>query len=98
MLGLGARLLAHVLDFGALVAQEAHGVPVLTVVLSPAVLRSLHHTPTYQAALDPNHFPGWAKRALFWLVDTRMVDSLALPALNGLRAEAGLGPVRRPMV
>ena len=38
--------------------------------------------------------PRWLKDLQWWLVDTLMLDRLAAPPLNEIRADLGLGPVK----
>ncbi|MFB3922962.1 MAG: glycosyltransferase [Terriglobia bacterium] len=81
--------------FAARLAQEKLGVPVATVHLQPAPLRSVCEPPVFG-------FPdilGWLPKSLRPLylraVDKLVIDRLLAPELNAFRAELGLPPVRR---
>jgi rhamnosyltransferase subunit B len=81
--------------YGARVAQERWGWPLVTVDISSAWLFS---------ADDPAVFPGmgWIRalprrwRAnVWWFIDRKLLDPLVAPRLNTWRANFGLAPARR---
>jgi rhamnosyltransferase subunit B len=75
---------------GARVAQERPGVPLATVHLQPAVIRSLVDTGMQGRIPMGPGMPRFIKESLFWLIDSLMVNRLLLPELNGFRAQIGL--------
>ena len=79
--------------FGARLAQETMGVPLVTAYLQPAMLRTCHGEIEIAGVKIPAWLPvpvrNWLWRAVDWLV----VDRLFCPGLNGLRRKLGLGPV-----
>ncbi len=81
------------LAFGARVAQETHGIPLVTVHLSPALFRSVHAGPRVPGLLV-HRGPGWWKRLQWRLVDA-IADRRILPWLDAYRAGFGLAPLRR---
>jgi UDP:flavonoid glycosyltransferase YjiC (YdhE family) len=91
-----AILVTNALGFTARVLQEARNVPVVTLHLSPAILRSLHEMPMFIPGLDLSRWPRWCKR-LFWRLADRMIDPHLCPALNALRRDLNLPPVKRVM-
>jgi rhamnosyltransferase subunit B len=86
---------ASVLAFGARLAQEKLGVPMVSVELQPAMLRSGHQAPVLPGMFLPDWMPAAVKRLAFWLGDLLVIDPVVAPATNAVRAELGLPPVRR---
>jgi UDP:flavonoid glycosyltransferase YjiC (YdhE family) len=80
---------------GARIAHDRLKVPLVTVHLSPAALRSAYDTPLQPPLRLPVWLPSWAKRAGHWLLDALVVDRLLAGPVNAFRAELGLPPVRR---
>jgi rhamnosyltransferase subunit B len=82
------------LAFGARVAQESHGIPLVTVHLSPVLFRS-----SFAGSRLPGLFvhvgPPWFRRAQWRLVDTLVADPAIRPWLNAFRSRFGLPPARR---
>lgn len=81
--------------FGARFAQEKLGVPLVSVVLQPAMFRS--STEVSKLGLLPvsSRMPGWWNRLLYWAADVMIIDRLVGPETNAFRAELGLAAVRR---
>jgi rhamnosyltransferase subunit B len=77
--------------FGALLAQERLGVPVLTLHLQPAVIWSRVEPPTLPGLPGPR----WLRNALYDLGERLVIDPVTCPFLNAWRAELGLTPMRR---
>ena len=81
---------AHCLALGARIAQEHLGVPLATLHMSPAVLRSVHQ----MANLKGGHLPDWApkflKRLLYFTVDKLLIDPMLVKPVNEFRRELGL--------
>jgi UDP:flavonoid glycosyltransferase YjiC (YdhE family) len=86
---------ASSLALGARIAHDKLGVPTATVHLQPIVLRSVVQPGKLTGLIAPPWFPRSLVRAQYWLADVLVVDRLIGPALNGLRDELGLPPVRR---
>ena len=87
---------AHVLDFASRMLQERGEVPVATLLLSQALLRSQYQVPTLVGTLNLSRWPRWTKRLFWWTVDRLVIDRIVLSELDGLRARHALGPIRRP--
>jgi rhamnosyltransferase subunit B len=80
------------LAFGARVAQEAEGIPLVSVHLSPLLFRSDYEGPRLPV-LPVHRGPLWFRRLQWWLVDGGS-DRAICPWLNGFRGRFGLPPVR----
>jgi rhamnosyltransferase subunit B len=92
--GAGAVVAATSLCLGARVAQEKLGVPTATIHLQPTVIRSHFDNGIigpFNMGMDK---PMFAKRAIFWVMDTFFGDRLVAPSLNAFRAKVGLAPVK----
>jgi rhamnosyltransferase subunit B len=81
--------LTSCLGFGALLAREKLGLPVLTIDLQPAVLWSDIAPPKIPGAMGP----AWMQRALYRVGVKYIIDPVILPSLNAYRRELGLPPV-----
>ena len=79
---------------GARIAQEKLGLPLATVHLQPAMLRSEHDAPGLPL---PDGRGPWlrALRRCLWAAIDSYADLLLLPKTNAFRTELGLPPVRR---
>src|SRR5262249_13831563 len=58
------------LAFGARIAQEKLGVPLVTVHLQPGLFRSVYQSPVLPGIYLPDWYPRSLKAFLFWLGDT----------------------------
>jgi UDP:flavonoid glycosyltransferase YjiC (YdhE family) len=92
----GALLVSSSLDLAGRLAQERHGVRLVTVHVSPAVLRTVHRMPVFKGAEFARRMPRWFKRGLWWFSD-RLFDPTWVPRFNEFRRGLGLKDVRRPM-
>jgi UDP:flavonoid glycosyltransferase YjiC (YdhE family) len=81
------------LAFGARVAQEAQGIPLVSVHLSPMLFRSDFEGPRLPA-LCVHRGPAWFGKLQWWLVDS-VSDRVICPWLNEFRGRFGLPPTRR---
>ena len=79
---------------GARIAHDRIGVPLATLLLQPAFLRSAHRSPVLPGLPTPDWAPRAWKRLVYFLRDALVFDPVAAPAVNALRAEAGLPAVR----
>ncbi len=80
--------------FGARVAQEKLGVPLVTIHLQPSVLRS-HVDPSCYGFPDILGALPRGLRKVYWRgVDRWMIDPLLVPEVNAFRGELGLPPAR----
>lgn len=84
---------ASILCLGARVAQEKLGIPVVTVHLSPFLLRSRHAPPQFPGLPVPQWLPAILRHRLQLGADHYVIDPLCLPWLNAYRAELDLPPV-----
>lgn len=81
--------------FGARIAQEKLGIPLATLHLQPAMLRSLVDGGRQGRMVMDATVPQAFKRMLWWLADKAWIDRLLAPAINSFRASLGLSPVHR---
>ena len=87
-------VVAHPLAFGARLAHETLGVPLVTLHLAPSTLWSVEEPPVPSRWVGSvNHWPRPARRLAMALGD-RLVDLALTPDLNRFRAELGLPVVR----
>jgi rhamnosyltransferase subunit B len=77
------------LGFGALLAREKHGIPLVTVDLQPAVLWSDIEPPRIPGMFGPK----WFQRMMYRVGVKYIIDPSILPSLNEYRRELGLGPI-----
>lgn len=86
-------LLAPMTAFGARLAREKHGIPLVTVHLQPIVFMSAYETPLLHPAMRwLRHMPVWFKRLLFSLPNP--VDWFALTEVRRLSGAHGVKPPR----
>jgi rhamnosyltransferase subunit B len=88
-------LCAHALDLASRVAGEKLGAPVASVDLAPAMFWTLYDSPRLSGGMTGPNVPRWLKRFQYWASDTLFIRPLLGGALNGLRRELGLAPVKR---
>ena len=86
---------AHPLDMASRIFHEKHGAPLASFHFAPLMLRSRYDSPRMMTMLLGSGTPSWLKRMQYWLADRLIVDRWIGPAVNGLRTELGLPPVRR---
>ena len=77
------------------VAQDALGVPFVSVHLQPTAILSVVNPPHLGRLRVRSWWPHWFRRALFFAGDRLVLDPLMAPAVNRLRVEAGLPRLRR---
>jgi rhamnosyltransferase subunit B len=80
--------------FGARIAQDKLGVPVATVHLQPALLRSLVDSGRLGRMPMGPKMPRFLKAGVMTLLDKHVIDKKLGPAVNSLRGELDLAPVR----
>lgn len=85
-------VVASSLAFGARIAQERLGLPLVTVHLSPVLFRSLVQGPRVPG-LAVHRGPLWSRRLQWWLADL-FADRAIRPWLEPVRSSLGLPPVR----
>ena len=77
------------------VAQDALGVPFVSVHLQPMAILSVVNPPRTATVRVRDWWPHWFRRALFFVADRAVLDPLMAPAVNRLRVAAGLPRMRR---
>ena len=88
-------LLAHplALPSAALARTVRPDLRIVAAWLAPANLRSLHDPLTIGALRIPRWLPHAWRAALWAYADRSVIDPVALPSLNAVRAQRGLPPV-----
>jgi len=82
--------------FGARIAHEKLGVPLVTIHLEPHNVRSMYQTGVMPPPMVVDDWvPRFMKRIQFWIADRWFVDPRICPQVNAFRNELGLPPVRR---
>jgi UDP:flavonoid glycosyltransferase YjiC (YdhE family) len=84
---------AQMTAFGARVAHDSLGVPLVTVHLQPSVMLSAVDPPRVPLFSIIKPFPVGARRLLIDWAQRRMVNPLIAPAVDALYAEHGLPPI-----
>lgn len=84
-------VIANCLGFGARIAQEKLGVPVVTVQIQPAVILSYVEPPTFPGVVGPR----WFKGLMLGLAERLVIDRTVCPEVNRIRQELGLRPMRQ---
>ena len=79
--------------FGARIAQERLGIPLVTVCLQPSALRSALEPPVVRPLPMSRSMPAW-NRFLYKLADRVVFDPMVRHETNAFRTELGLRPIR----
>lgn len=88
-------LVAPGMGFGARLAREKLGIPLLTIHLEPDKLRSVYESSVMPPPLClADWVPAWSKRLQLWCADRFVVDRLFKP-VDEFRRELGLPPQAR---
>lgn len=78
------------LSFGLRLARDRHPFPLMTVYLSPFLMRSRHRPPVLPGIDLPSWLPGPVVHRIQRLVERWIVDPKRLPSLNAIRLRHGL--------
>jgi UDP:flavonoid glycosyltransferase YjiC (YdhE family) len=93
----GTLIAASSLAFAARIVREIRRVPLVTVHVQPAVLRSCHRPPRLSGVAIPAAGPILLRRLGWWVADRTFIDPAVRGPLDEVRARLGLAPVRRPL-
>jgi rhamnosyltransferase subunit B len=88
---------AHPWAFGARLLQEKHGVPLVSVQISPSTFLSARKPPIHKQFTIPMFLPYPVRTSLLWAFDRGVLDRICAPDINRLRSELGLRSVKRIM-
>lgn len=88
---------AHPWAFGARLLQEKHGVPLVSVQISPSTFLSARKPPIHKQFTIPMFLPYPVRAGLLWAFDRGVLDRICAPDINRLRLDLGLPPVKRIM-
>jgi rhamnosyltransferase subunit B len=87
-------MVAHPWALAARLIQEKHGVPLVTLHVSPATFLSAKLPPIHRPPI-PLWLPYSVRSGLFWALERGVVDRILGPDINRLRFDLGLPPVTR---
>lgn len=86
-------MIGSLLAFGARLAREQFGIPLVTVHLQPSVMISMHDTPVFfSEAAWISRLPRWLKQLIFSMPNP--ADTHAKPHIRKACLEAGVQPPR----
>jgi UDP:flavonoid glycosyltransferase YjiC (YdhE family) len=83
--------IANCLSFGANIAQDKLGLPLVTLHLQPGVIWSDAAPPTIPGMFGPR----WLRRLFYYAGERFIIDPVVCAFLNPWRQELGLPPVRK---
>lgn len=87
-------IVAHMISFGARMAREKHGIPLITVHLHPLAMMNAEEVPLLFPAIRwLRLLPCWAREMILSLPSPH--DAYALPAIQQACREQGIPPPRR---
>jgi len=86
-------VVASGLAFGARIARDVPGVPLVTVHLQPLSFRSIYKPPP--GLKVPWWVPGFAIKAIHNYLDRILYDPVFAPNINSFRWELGLEPIKQ---
>ncbi|CAN5722502.1 glycosyltransferase [soil metagenome] len=87
-------LIAPMITFGARLAREKHGIPLITVHIYPSAMMSAAEVPlVYPSIRHLRRLPFWLRQACFKLPSP--FDRFALPEVRQACLETGVSPPRR---
>ena len=90
-------LAAHPWAFGARLLHEKHGVPLVSLQISPSTFLSAKLPPIHKQFTIPMSLPYPMRAGLLWAFDRGVLDRICAPDINRIRADLGLPPVARIM-
>ena len=90
-------LVGSTFAFGARIASEKLGLPMVSIHLAPAALRSFKETPAVANIPAFPRLPRSTKRLLYWYFDRFVFDPVKCPRLNEIRRSYDLPPITRPL-
>jgi rhamnosyltransferase subunit B len=88
---------AHPWAFGARLLQEKHGVPLVSLQISPSTFLSARKPPIHKQFTIPMFLPYYVRAGLLWAFDRGVLDRICAADINRLRSGLGLPPVKRIM-
>lgn len=90
-----AVIVGHTLSWAANLLEEMGELPAATIVLAPAIIRSVHLAPVMHGHHGISLLPSPAQRAVWWMVDRWIADPPVASVLDDFRRELGLPKIRR---
>ena len=89
-------VISHPFAFGARLLQERYGIPCVTALLSPVLLRSDHRVPMMYGQRQLSKMAAPLKTLMWRLADRWLIDPAVLPRLNRARRKLAMKPISRP--
>ncbi len=91
-------IIASGATLGARIAHETHNIPLVTIVLQPAILRSAYAMPVVAGAPPiPSWVPPFVNRAILRSLDVFLDRIFIVKKINAYRATFNLPPINRMM-
>ncbi len=90
-------MVAHPWAFGARLLHEKHGVPLVSVQISPSTFLSAKRPPIHKQFTISMALPYPVRASLVWAFDRGVLDRICAPDINRLRAKLGMPPVAHIM-
>ena len=87
--------LTSCIGFGARLAHDVIGIPLVTLDLQPMVLWSGYDSPRLPGIPRGRFVPRWLKNMVYACGERLVLERLICPQLNAARKELGLPPIRR---
>ena len=88
---------AHPWAFGARLLHEKHGVPLVSLQISPSTFLSAKMPPIHKQFTIPMSLPYPVRAGLLWAFDRGVLDHICAPDINRLRSQLGLPSVKHIM-
>jgi rhamnosyltransferase subunit B len=87
-------VVASSLVFGARIAHEKLGIPLVTHHLQSSLIRSVYDPAVNGNVVLPGWWPHWLIRGYYRFLDMVFMDRLLAPETNRVRADVGLPPIK----
>jgi len=87
-------MISSCLSFGARIARDKLGIPLITVHLQPSAMWSVHDSPKLPPLWTSAWLPSWVKNLQFRIGEKFLLDPFFCPEINAFRAELDLPPIR----
>lgn len=86
----GTVMASNTLGFAARIAQEKLGIPLATIHIQPAIMRTVYDSPKLPGLFMPSWMPRWLKKVIWDGGDKYVIDPMLAPMINEFRAKLGL--------
>ncbi len=90
-------VVSPVIGFGARLAREVLPIRLISMIVSPMMIRSRFDAPRIPGMCLEPWMPKWTKSYQYWFADTFIIDPILAGEVNQFRRELGLRKIRRLM-